>query len=117
MREMISVNETKTFQYYLSKYFTAYLGAERNVSTHTIASYADTFKLFLNYFENILKKRTDKIRLDDITKENITDFLNWLEMIVMQPSHQETFDQLRYIRLSDMFKQKILSMSMNTEKY
>lgn len=79
MREMISVNETKTFQYYLSKYFTAYLGAERNVSTHTIASYADTFKLFLNYFENILKKRTDKIRLDDITKENITDFLNWLE--------------------------------------
>lgn len=25
------------------------------------------------------KKRTDKIQLDDITKENVTDFLNWLE--------------------------------------
>ena len=73
------MNDTKTFQYYISKYFTTYLHAERNVSPNTIASYADTFKLLLKYFENVVQKRTDKITLDDITKENITDFLNWLE--------------------------------------
>ena len=73
------MKDKKTFQYYMSSYFITYLHAERNVSPNTIASYADTFKLFLNYFEKVLKKRTDKIRLDDITKENITDFLNWME--------------------------------------
>ena len=36
------MNDTKNFQYYISKYFTTYLHAERNMSTHTIASYADT---------------------------------------------------------------------------
>lgn len=73
------MNDTKNFQYYISKYFTTYLHAERNMSTHTIASYADTFKLFLKYFENVLQKRTDKITLDDITRENIINFLDWLE--------------------------------------
>ena len=48
------MNDTKNFQYYISKYFTTYLHAERNMSTHTIASYADTFKLFLNYFETVV---------------------------------------------------------------
>ena len=79
MKDLTSMNDKKTFQYHISKYFTRYLHAERNVSPNTIASYADTFKLFLNYFETVLKKRTDKIQLDDITKENVTDFLNWLE--------------------------------------
>lgn len=73
------MNDTKNFQYYISKYFTTYLHAERNMSTHTIASYADTFKLFFKYFENVLQKRTDKIMLDDITRENIINFLDWLE--------------------------------------
>lgn len=73
------MNDTKNFQYYISKYFTTYLHAERNMSTHTIASYADTFKLFLKYFEKVLQKRTDKITLDDITRENIINFLDWLE--------------------------------------
>ena len=47
------MNDTKNFQYYISKYFTTYLHAERNMSTHTIASYADTFKLFLKYDASI----------------------------------------------------------------
>lgn len=56
------MKDKKTFQYYMSSYFITYLHAERNVSPNTIASYADTFKLFLNYFEKVLKKRTDKIQ-------------------------------------------------------
>lgn len=54
------MNDKKTFQYHISKYFTRYLHAERNVSPNTIASYADTFKLFLNYFETVLKKEQIK---------------------------------------------------------
>lgn len=54
------MNDTKNFQYYISKYFTTYLHAERNMSTHTIASYADTFKLFLNILKMYFKKELIK---------------------------------------------------------
>lgn len=60
MKDLTSMNDKKTFQYHISKYFTRYLHAERNVSPNTIASYADTFKLFLNYFETVLKKEQIK---------------------------------------------------------
>lgn len=60
MKDLTSMNDKKTFQYHISKYFIKYLHAERNVSPNTIASYADTFKLFLNYFETVLKKEQIK---------------------------------------------------------
>lgn len=34
--------KTKTFQYYVSRFFTAYLSGERGLSSNTISSYRDT---------------------------------------------------------------------------
>lgn len=53
---------------------------KRNISQNTISSYADTFKLFLKYFDLTKKKPGNRINLEDLTKENIIDFLNWLEI-------------------------------------
>lgn len=69
----------KEFQYHLSRYLTAYLSGERNLSPNTISSYADTFKLLLMYFEEVRGIHPEDIRMKDITKEAIADFLNWLE--------------------------------------
>lgn len=69
----------KSFSYYLTKYLTEYLAGERNLSTNTIQSYRDTFKLMLIYYKNVLEIRPEKIEIKDINKENIVNFLNWLE--------------------------------------
>lgn len=69
----------KEFQYHLSKYLTTYLSGERNLSTNTISSYADTFKLLLIYFDEAKGIHPENVQMSDITRESIIDFLNWLE--------------------------------------
>lgn len=72
---------SKKIAYYLTKYLTEYLSGERNLSTNTIQSYRDTFKLMLVYFQNVLKINPEKIEIKDINKDNIVNFLNWLEEV------------------------------------
>jgi len=49
---MRNVND---FAWYLSRFLTAYLTGEKNLSTNTIAVYRDTFRLFLLFCEQKLK--------------------------------------------------------------
>lgn len=69
----------KNFSYYLTKYLIEYLSGERNLSTNTIQSYRDTFKLMLIYYKDILNINPEKLEIKDINKVNIINFLNWLE--------------------------------------
>jgi integrase/recombinase XerD len=70
---------TKTdFAKYLSRYLSAYLPHERNVSPNTIAAYRDSFVVFINYMKDEKHVKLDKLSLDSITKENVISFLNWL---------------------------------------
>ena len=69
----------KNFQYYLSNFLTKEMAANRNNSTNTITSYAFTFKLYLEYMNKEKNIKPNKVSLSDITKNNITDFLDWLE--------------------------------------
>ncbi len=41
----------KTFQYYLSKFLQEEMITNKNLSKNTVASYADTYKLFLIYMQ------------------------------------------------------------------
>lgn len=48
----------KTFQYYLSKFLQEEMITNKNLSKNTVASYADTYKLFLIYMqENICRRK------------------------------------------------------------
>ena len=67
------------FPKHLSYFLSKYLPGQKNASTHTIASYRDTFKLFLIFCEEEKLMRTERIRMSDITKELIIGYLNWLE--------------------------------------
>ena len=69
----------KNFQYYLSNFLTKEMLVNRNNSSNTISSYAFTFKLFLEFMEKEKNIKPTKINLSDIKKDNILDFLNWLE--------------------------------------
>ncbi len=68
------------FSRHLTQYFSVYLPARINVSTNTIRSYKDSFKLFLTFCEEEKGIKTEKIYIKTLTKELIEDFLDWLEI-------------------------------------
>ena len=67
------------FAVYLNKYFTDYLVNNRGSTARTVDSYRYAFVFLLEYYHEELKIAPDKIRLDDITYDNIKGFYNWLQ--------------------------------------
>ncbi|WP_096202094.1 site-specific integrase [Bacillus sp. FJAT-45350] len=63
----------------LTRFLSDYLPSQRNVSTNTIKSYRDTFKQVLMYFDLELNIKPEHLTIGKIKKENIRDFLLWLE--------------------------------------
>ena len=63
----------------LSHYLGVYLPGQRNVSTNTIQSYRDTFKLFLRYCEQEAQLAIERLCLKHIDQRLILGFLSWLE--------------------------------------
>ena len=69
----------KDFSYYLSKFLKEYLKLERNMSSHTIRSYKKTFQTLIEYLVNIKDFKLKDITFENVTREIIIDFLNYLE--------------------------------------
>jgi integrase/recombinase XerD len=73
------MKKTNDFAWYLSSFLSKYLPGQRNVSTNTIASYRDTFKLLLVFCNDARGLKPEMITLNLITRETITGFLDWVE--------------------------------------
>jgi len=69
------------FALHINGFFSRYLPGQRNLSTNTITSYRDAFKLFLVFCETDKKMKADKIRISDLTPELVTEYLAWLERV------------------------------------
>ena len=69
------------FAIYVNGFLSRYLPGQRNLSTNTITSYRDAFKLFLLFSETDKKMKADKIRISDLTPELLTEYLSWLERV------------------------------------
>lgn len=69
----------KNFSYYLSHFLKEYLVVERNVSSKTIRSYKTTFQMLITYFVEEKNIKLTDITFENVTKEMILDFLNYLE--------------------------------------
>lgn len=67
------------FAVLLQSYFTEYLIVQRQASQNTIASYRDTFRLFLRFCKKQLKKNPSDLILDDINASLIRLFLTEIE--------------------------------------
>jgi len=72
------MNETD-FAWHLTGFLSKYLPGQRNLSANTIASYRDAFKLFLIFCEKEKKKKVDRLKLADISRELVVEYLLWLE--------------------------------------
>jgi len=64
---------------YISDYLSRYLPGIAGLSTNTIFSYRDMFRLLLNFYECELSISPEKILIDHFNQNNITAFLKWLE--------------------------------------
>ena len=69
----------KNFSYYLSHFLKEYLVVERNVSSKTIRSYKTTFQILITYLVEEKNMKLIDITFENVTKEMILDFLNYLE--------------------------------------
>ncbi len=67
------------FAKYLTEFLSAYLPVQKNVSRNTICSYRDTFKLLINYCQEIKQISVDRITLELLSSEWLVNFLEWLE--------------------------------------
>jgi len=67
------------FAYRVSTYLSTYLPGVLGLSTNTVMSYRDMFKLLIEFCEKELHIKADKIMLRDLTRTTIERFLDWLE--------------------------------------
>ena len=67
------------FARHISSFLSKYLPGQLNSSPNTVASYRDTFKLFLCFCESEKGYKPESIRMEIITKGLIEEYLDWLE--------------------------------------
>lgn len=65
--------------YYITRFFTEYLGSEAGLSINTIRSYRDAFILFFRYLEESGICKINKFKMDTLNVDNVCGFLDWLE--------------------------------------
>ena len=71
--------KTTDFASSLSDFLVNYLPNQRGLRANSIASYRDTFVLFLTFCETVKNTSAEKITLSKINRELVVEFLDWLE--------------------------------------
>lgn len=64
---------------YIGTFFSSYLSVERGSSPHTIRSYANTIASYLDFMCTVKGIVTERISTAALNKDNVLDFLSWLE--------------------------------------
>lgn len=73
------MNSPKEFACILQNYFYQRLIEQQNVSTQTVKSYRDTFRLLFEFAKLYLHKTATQLCLEDINADLIVKFLNYIE--------------------------------------
>jgi integrase/recombinase XerD len=63
----------------LYSFFDDYLKLQKGLRPHTVKSYGDVMRLFLQFVSKELKRKVTQLSLDDLTAERVCSFLNSLE--------------------------------------
>jgi integrase/recombinase XerD len=71
--------KTSELGHCLQRFFREHLTAQRNVSSGTLAAYADTFRLLVRYLHQAYPRRATSFLLDILTPDIILRFLDQLE--------------------------------------
>ena len=73
------MKKTNEFPRILSSFLLTELPAIRNQSSNTVTSYRDTYIRLLLYMQDVAHISASKVKIEDLSAERITEFLNWLE--------------------------------------
>lgn len=65
------------FAGFVTAYLGRYLPGQRNLSSNTIASYRDMFRLLISYFQE-RGKEPERLAMGDLDRESVEGFLAWL---------------------------------------
>ena len=68
-----------TFPKILQDFFCIYLMDQKNVSSQTVVSYRDTFRLLLLFIRELRCREPSDLALTDINADLTLEFLNYLE--------------------------------------
>lgn len=71
--------KTTDFARHLTDYLSSYLPGQRNLSSHTIASYRDTFKLLLIFCDHEKGIPPESLTLAHVNDDLILAFITWIE--------------------------------------
>jgi len=71
--------KTTDFAVCLNKFFIRYLPNVKGSSPSTIDSYRYSFIRFLEYLQEALGIRSDRVTVNDLSYENVCSYLSWLE--------------------------------------
>ena len=63
----------------VTSFFTNHLGAERDASCHTIASYRDTFRQLLRHAAQRASRPVPRLVIEDLGSDQVLDFLVYIE--------------------------------------
>jgi len=69
----------KDLSFYVTNFFTKYLGNEAGLSINTVKSYRDAFILFFKYLEEAGICKIGKLKMHTLNTDNVGGFLDWLE--------------------------------------
>jgi site-specific recombinase XerD len=64
----------------LHAFFHEWMGKQRNLSHHTVCSYRDTWKLFLQFTSSRTRRAVAQLSLADLQASEVLAFLDYLEM-------------------------------------
>lgn len=114
------------FSYYLTRFLTKYLPSEAGASKNTIASYRDTFILFLRFLNDEKNIPADNLTLNMVTKNIVVEYLDWMEEMrkcstatrnVRLAAIHSFFKYLQYENPDNLLEwQKVLSIPVKKEK-
>ena len=62
----------------LQSFFTDYVHTQRSLSANTIASYRDTWRIFIKHLTTLNRVCADELRLDHLDRATVTGFLAYL---------------------------------------
>lgn len=64
------------FAKHLTRFFTSYLSGECGLSHNTIRAYGNTFLSFIDFMEKTRRIKADRLSLEHLTRDNVSDFFN-----------------------------------------
>lgn len=65
------------FAKHLRRFCTSYLSGEYGLCHNTISSYGNVFLSFIDFMKKTRRIKADKLSLEHLTHDNVSDFSHW----------------------------------------